>query len=120
MHAAAKLSALGAAQLEEERGRSPTRRLRFHPVTDVALKATFDSACELLHYAGACHRVGRRLRLAAMMDERWVGGVVLGSPFPNIRPRDDAFNISRFAGNLSERGLPNAWCRENREYWEVL
>ena len=55
-----------------------------------------------------------------MAEGQWIGGVVLGSPFPNIRPRDDAFGISRYARNLADRGLENAWARENRDYWDRL
>jgi hypothetical protein len=55
-----------------------------------------------------------------MEQGRWVGGIVLGSPFPNVRPRDDAFGLTQYATNLRERGLSNAWERENRDYWGRL
>jgi hypothetical protein len=106
--------------IKGERRRPLPARLRFHPVLGNDLKRCFDSACQELHYAGACHRVGRLLRLVAMLDREWVGGIVLGSPFPNIRPRDDAFGISRFTRGLAQRGLSNAWGTENRDYWDRL
>jgi hypothetical protein len=111
---------VGTSLIRDERRRPLTASLRFHPVVDRDLKRAFDASCQALHYAGSCRRVGRRLRLAVMFEHEWVGGVVLGSPFPNIRPRDDAFGISRFTRDLVERGLDNAWGRENIEYWQAL
>ena len=84
------------------------------------LKRIFDAACEEIHYAGACHRVGRLARLAIVGDGQWLGGVVLGSPFPNIRPRDDAFGLTPLVTDWSQRGLISPWASENRQYWDRL
>jgi len=95
------------------------RSLSFHPV-DEEMKQVFDSACELLHYAGACRRVGRLMRLAIVEKGRWVGGIVLGSPFPNLRARDDAFGLTKHVLDWRRRGLISPWARENRAYWRRL
>ena len=110
----------GEDLITQERGRPLTQALRFHEAASSALKGLFDGACEQLHYAGSCHRVGRLMRLAAMENGEWVGGIVLGSPFPNVRVRDDAFGLTPFVTNLASRGLANAWGRENQDYWQRL
>jgi hypothetical protein len=110
----------GSRLIADTRSRALTRDLRFHQVTGRDLRDIFDEACERLHYAGSCRRVGRVMRLAAMAEGEWIGGIVLGSPFPNIRSRDDAFGISKYAMNVRRRGLDNAWTRENTEYWNRL
>jgi hypothetical protein len=116
----ADCQAAGTRQIYEERGVRLSRRLGFHSVKTPGLRESFDLACQEMHYAGACRRVGRRLRLAVMKHGEWVGGIFLGSPFPNIKVRDDAFEISRFARGATERGLASAWASENRDYWERL
>lgn len=84
------------------------------------MRAIFDQACGLLHYAGPCKRVGRLMRLCIVERGEWVGGIVLGSPFPNLRPRDDAFGLTRHVLNWRERGLVSPWASENRDYWDRL
>jgi len=114
------LRASGEKLIAFERGRPLTRSLRFHRVTNRQLRLVYDEVCQTLHYAGSCRRVGRLMRLAAMENGRWVGGIVLGSPFPNIRVRDDAIGLTCFAVDLKHRGLFNAWATENRDYWDRL
>lgn len=80
----------------------------------------FDAACALNHYAGACQRVGRCMRLCIWLDREWAGGIVLGSTFPAIAVRDAAFDLSRHARGYRERGLVSAWASENRAYWDRL
>jgi GNAT superfamily N-acetyltransferase len=89
-------------------------------VRSPAMRKTFDEACESIHYAGACHRVGRLMRLAIRTPEGWAGGVVLGSPFPNIAVRDRAIGLREHAVGWRERGLTSPWASENREYWDSL
>jgi hypothetical protein len=110
----------GQGLIAELRGSPLTQGLHFHAVADRRLKILYDRCLDIVHYAGACHRVGRLMRLAAMAEGEWVGGIVLGSPFPNIRPRDDAFGITRYVTDFIERGLPSPWARENVEYWSRL
>jgi hypothetical protein len=96
------------------------RRLALVPVTAMDARYTFDEACEQIHYAGACRRVGRRMRLAVVDRGRWVGGIVLGSTFPNLRPRDDAFDLTRWVVDWQVRGLISPWASENTQYWRRL
>lgn len=84
------------------------------------MKHLFDTACDELHYARSCKRVGRLMRLAAMEDGKWIGGIVLGSPFPNVRVRDDAFGLTPFARDPASRGVPHVWGKENTDYWTRL
>jgi len=100
-------------------GRIP-QRLSFIVVDTPELRRVFDEAANEIHYAGACQRVGRCMRLAIVSQGEWVGGMVLGSTFPNIRPRDEAFGLTQFLKNWRERGLVNVWSRENHEYWDNL
>jgi hypothetical protein len=96
------------------------RQLSLVRLTTPDARHLFDDACQRLHYAGACYRVGRRMRLAVIEQGEWVGGVVLGSPFPNLRPRDDAFGLTKYVKDWQERGLASPWAHENRPYWERL
>ena len=96
------------------------RRLALVPISGWETKRAFDDACEIVHYAGACHRVGRRMRLAVVDKGRWVGGIVLGSTFPNLRSRDDAFGLTRWVVDWHERGLVSPWASENYQYWRRL
>lgn len=96
------------------------RRLALVPVESRSAKRVFDTACQQLHYAGACRRVGRRMRLAVVCRGRWVGGIMLGSTFPNLRPRDDAFGLTKWVVSWQERGLVSPWAAENHEYWRRL
>jgi hypothetical protein len=101
-------------------GRRLPRRLTLVPVEDKRLRHLFDAACNEIHYAGVCRRVGRLLRLAIVSDAQWTGGIVLGSTFPNIRARDDAFGLTRFISGWQDRGLISPWASENTDYWSRL
>lgn len=94
--------------------------MQFVRVEDRQLRVLFDLACDQLHYAGSCQRVGRCMRLAILVDGQWAGGIVLGSTFPNIRCRDDAFGLTKHVSDWKVRGLPNPWARENDLYWQNL
>jgi hypothetical protein len=96
------------------------KRLSFVPVRSSDGRHAFDKACERLHYAGSCHRVGRKMLLAVIKDGEWIGGIILGSPFPNLRPRDDAFGLTKHVSDWRARGLTSPWARENRAYWDRL
>ncbi len=113
-----ELQRYGTALLH--RGRSRSWCLSLIQVDDKPLKRLFDLACDELHYAKSCQRVGRCMRLAIALDGHWAGGIVLGSPFPNIRCRDDAFGLTRFVKDWKERELPSPWARENELYWRGL
>lgn len=45
---------------------------------------------------------------------------MLGSPFPNIGCRDEAFGLTAFTHGYRDRGLISPWASENREYWDAL
>ncbi len=92
----------------------------FVEVTDSSWRQLFDRALDEIHYAGACQRVGRCMRLAIIEDGRWVGGIVLGSTFPNIRVRDEALGLRKYIEGWKERGLKSPWARENTAYWSAL
>ena len=114
-----RLSAIRRAGQDLLSGTGTRKRLSLIPVSG-QMRRVFDEACGMLHYAGACRRVGRLMRLSVVEGGEWVGGIVLGSPFPNLRPRDDAFDLTRHALNWRERGLVSPWARENRDYWSRL
>jgi len=94
--------------------------MRFVEVTDSRLRRLFDSALNVLHYAKSCQRVGRCMRLAIIAEEHWVGGVVLGSTFPNVDVRDRYLGLKAFVKGYQLRGLTNPWSRQNRHYWLAL
>ena len=96
------------------------RVLGLVPIQERRLRLLFDAGCDQLHYAKACQRVGRCMRLAITVRGRWAGGMVLGSTFPNIRCRDDAFGLTQFVHDWKTRGLPNPWASENDLYWKGL
>lgn len=99
----------------------PTRDFtRFVVINDPELRRYFDCALDITHYAKSCQRVGRCLRLAIISEQQWVGGVVLGSTFPNVSVRDEALGLKELVRGYASRGLRNAWCKENREYWQAL
>jgi hypothetical protein len=112
------LQAEGTELIREE-WRLP-KRLALVPVEHADARRVFDEACDHIHYAGACRRVGRLMRLAVMDRGRWVGGVALGSTFPNLRPRDDAFGLTRWVHDWQERDLVSPWASENVQYWSRL
>jgi GNAT superfamily N-acetyltransferase len=84
------------------------------------LRVLFDEALDAIHYAGSCQRVGRCMRLAVREGLRWLGGIVLGSTFPNIHDRDTALGLKRHVAGATTRGLRSAWARENHAYWDDL
>lgn len=83
-------------------------------------RRAFDVAMASLHYAGPCQRVGRCMRLLLVEHGYWVGGIVLGSTFPNIDCRDSALGLKKYVRNASARGLRNPWSAENHAYWTRL
>ena len=85
--------------LKREHGRTINYnrpRIHFIPVTDQCTRKVFDTSLDLIHYAGSCQRVGRCLRLCVYEGDVWIGGVVLGSTFPNIEVRDQELGLKRF------------------------
>ena len=110
----------GQAVLEEFYELPRRSSLGFVVVEDSELRGCFDFALDKTHYAKACQRVGRCMRLAIICERQWVGGIVLGSTFPNVGVRDEALGLKRFVRGYAARGLRNAWCKENREYWQAL
>ncbi len=96
------------------------KRLRFIVVEDLKARRLFDRVLDDIHYAGACQRVGRCMRLAVTNGRDWLGGIVLGSTFPNIAVRDEAFGLSQHIRNTKARGLISPFAAENRDYWDRL
>lgn len=82
-----------------------------------SLRKVFDVAMASLHYAGSCQRVGRCMRLLLVEHGYWVGGIVLGSTFPNIECRDNVLGLKEYVRNVSARGLCNPWSSDNQAYW---
>jgi hypothetical protein len=116
-----KLEATRLAGQSLLRAARPRRTgLHFLPVTDRDLRDLFDLACDDIHYAGSCRRVGRCLRLALTYRGEWAGGTVLGSPFPNVGARDRAFGLHQYTHGYRVRGLISPWASENRDYWDRL
>lgn len=106
---------------EHQRPLRPGRvRIHFIPVTDRWTRRVFDETLDLIHYAGSCQRVGRCLRLCVYSDDVWVGGIVLGSTFPNIEVRDQFLGLKAFVKDFRLRGLSNPWSQENSKYWSAL
>ena len=110
----------GQAVLENAYRLPQRNNVYFVPIDDSELRRHFDFALDKTHYAKSCQRVGRCMRLAIVSQRQWVGGVVLGSTFPNVGVRDEALGLKEFVRGFASRGLRNAWCRENREYWNAL
>src|SRR5579884_221914 len=96
------------------------KSLSFVEIRDPELRQLFDNALDLTHYAKSCQRVGRCMRLAVMQDNHWVGGIVLGSTFPNVGVRDQALGLKVYIAGFASRGLKNPWSAKNRDYWECL
>ncbi len=94
--------------------------LHFVPVTDRETRSVFDATLDLIHYAGRCQRVGRCLRLCIYERRVWIGGVVLGSTFPNIDARDSALGLKTLVRGSTLRGIPHPWHSRNRDYWSAL
>ncbi len=95
-------------------------RIHFVPVTDRNTRSAFDFALDTVHYARSCQRVGRCLRLCVYEGDVWVGGIVLGSTFPNIEVRDSELGLKKHVRDVARRGLNNPWSRGNRDYWQAL
>lgn len=114
------------AEIEQESARLlaqldlPDVSFGFVEVIEASWRRLFDRALDEIHYAGACQRVGRCMRLAIIENGVWVGGIVLGSTFPNIRVRDEALGLRQYVENWRERGLKSPWARENTAYWSAL
>lgn len=113
-----EISRAGSALLDSQ-GMS-AEGISFVVVEGRPLRDLFDQACDAVHYAGSCRRVGRLMRLALLFDGSWAGGMVLGSPFPNIGARDAMLGLTAFTRGYRDRGLVSPWARENREYWDRL
>ncbi len=104
-------------RLLEDQGNAGLHLVR---VANPSVRDLFDEGCDEIHYAGACRRVGRCMRLAVLKDGQWAGGIVLGSTFPNIGPRDKALGLKKFVLGWQARGLVSPWARENTQYWSAL
>src|SRR5438067_13823761 len=111
-----KIQELGA-NLMVEHYDFPESGLGFVEVCDREWRKLFDEALDLVHYSHSCQRVGRCMRLAIIEDGQWVGGIVLGSTFPNILVRDKDVGLRKFVTNYKKRGLKNPWTRDNKLYW---
>jgi len=98
----------------------PVHGLHLLEIQKRPLRLFFDAALDKLHSSGSCQRVGRIMRLVLLLDGQWVGGVVLGSTFPNILVRDRELDLRQFITDYKDRGLSSPWCRENKPYWEAL
>lgn len=96
------------------------KKLNFIVIKTPEMRYVFDEACEEIHYAGACQRVGRCMRLAITYHNEWIGGIVLGSTFPNIKARDEAFGLTKYTKGYKKKGLVSPWARENKAYWDRL
>lgn len=98
----------------------PKASLGLIEIIDKNWRSLHDEALDLIHYSGSCQRVGRCMRLAIVEDGEWVGGIVLGSTFPNIIVRDKAVGLRKFVVDYKSRGLNNPWSGKNRLYWNNL
>ncbi len=111
---------LGNVGLFERIKIRPNPLVILREVKSSKMRQLFDASLDLIHYAGSCQRVGRCMRLAIYADGVWVGGIVLGSTFPNILVRDEALGLRCFVTDYKKRGLKNPWSGENKEYWKAL
>jgi hypothetical protein len=107
-------------KLMTQRYQLPQGNPGFVEVADKLWRMLYDEALELVHYSGSCQRVGRCMRLAIIDHGEWVGGIVLGSTFPNIFVRDESLGLRKFVTDYRERGLSHPWSRQNRLYWSNL
>jgi hypothetical protein len=60
------------------------------------------------------------MRLVIMDGKRWVGGVVLGSTFPNVGCRDELLGLKEHVRGRMPNGVRGPWATENRAYWDAL
>lgn len=110
----------GEAILSSQGDLHSRRTVDFKVIQGAELRQLFDDALDLVHYAKSCQRVGRCMRLAIVSEENWVGGIVLGSTFPNIATRDQALGLKKYVIGFQSRGLRNPWSRTNTLYWQAL
>lgn len=97
-----------------------TKDLALVEITDSYIRKLFDESLDKTHYAKSCQRVGRCMRLAIIHKNKWAGGIVLGSTFPNIEVRDRFVGLKKYVQNVKDRGLKNPWAKENTDYWQRL
>jgi len=114
------IQAHGQAILLKLYNTSNSPDVNFIEVRDSELRYLFDRALDLTHYAKSCQRVGRCVRLAIIHRSCWVGGIVLGSTFPNVGVRDQALGLKIYVSGFAARGLRNPWSGENDAYWNCL
>ena len=88
--------------------------LRARPVTD-SESQEFNDALVRLHSAGACHPVGRFLRLVAHESGAWVGGFVLRSTIPHVACRDRFFELYAHEKRGRFASSDSAYWRELNE-----
>ena len=115
-----KLCTRGEASLARQQKIPEGHTVSFIEVQHREMRRLFDRALDLTHYAKSCQRVGRCMRLAIIYDTRWVGGVVLGSTFPNVDVRDRALGLKVHVSGFASRGLRNPWSAKNLGYWHCL
>jgi hypothetical protein len=84
------------------------------------LRRAFDSELDKYHYSGSCKRVGRCMRILIVCNRQWVGGIVLGSTFANVRCRDEVLGLTKYVRDSAKRGLRSPWASENSAYWRRL
>ena len=87
-------------------------RLTARPVEEEESRA-FNKNLDRLHYAGACHPVGRFLRLVLCDSGRWVGGFILRNTIPHVSCRDRFFGLYKYR---SKGRFP----RSDSPYWRRL
>jgi hypothetical protein len=115
-----QISSQGTVALLGQRRARQAPPLHFIEIQSTELRHLFDRALDLTHYAKSCQRVGRCMRLALVHGDHWVGGVVLGSTFPNVDVRDRALGLKVYVSDFASRGLSNPWSGKNHEYWNCL
>jgi len=98
----------------------PNVSFGFIEIENMSWRRLFDHALDEIHYSGSCQRVGRCMRLAIIENDNWIGGIVLGSTFPNILVRDEALGLRQYIVDWRKRGLKSPWSRENVAYWSNL
>jgi GNAT superfamily N-acetyltransferase len=55
-----------------------------------------------------------------MDGSNWVGGIVLGSTFPNVGCRDQALGLKHLVQGPMPSHIRSPWATENRAYWDAL
>ena len=115
-----RINKRGETLLHAEEKVMHLKGMHFVEVKSSELRRLFDRALDMTHYAKSCQRVGRCMRLSVVHHGNWVGGVVLGSTFPNVDVRDRALGLKIYVTGFLSRGLTNPWSGKNREYWNCL